>query len=95
MCKKRGELEEQELEKDEPTLETRLKLATNELKKNLAVFDKVTAHKLLYICVFILAAMFFLEMFTGEKETRKNIVEIFKSLVLILSGYLFAKYNGK
>lgn len=95
MCNKKGELEEQELEKEDSAIEHRLKLTTDEIKKNLIVFDKIKAHQLLNICVFFLGLMFFFELFTGEVETRKNIVEIFKSLILILSGYLFAKYNEK
>lgn len=57
-------------------------------------FNLEKGHSLLIICVMFLLIMFIIESFTGQNETRKNIVEIFKSLILILAGYLFAK-NGE
>ena len=62
MCNKKGELEEQELEKEDSTIEHRLKLTTDEVKKNLLVFDKIKAHELLNICVLFLGLMFFFEL---------------------------------
>ena len=44
MCNKKGELEEQELEKEDSTIEHRLKLTTDEVKKNMLVFDKINAN---------------------------------------------------
>lgn len=64
-------------------------------KKDKDWFNLEKGHSLLTICVISLLIMFIIESFTGQYETRKVIVEIFKSLILILSGYLFAKHNEK
>ncbi len=75
------------------TLENRLEVVTKESDKNIQAFSHVNGNRLLFLCVVALAVMFLIEVYTNEVDIRKNIIEIYKSLIFILSGFLFAKYK--